>query len=96
MKILPIIAASLLTFSVSAQASHELIRQPVVEEAPRHLDMHDLQHWLLGYPQVNLYVEDGIATVAGHVDSAVDVRIIIKQIEKTAGVRRVTNLISTD
>ena len=96
MKIVPIIVAGLLVVSASAHASHELINQPVVSEAPEHLDMHDLKHWLLGYPEVTLFMNDGVATVTGHVESTVDVRAIIKQVEKTAGVRRVANLMLTD
>lgn len=96
MKVLSIVVVSLLALSASAQASHELIKQPVVVEAPAHYDMHDLRHWLLGYPQVNLIVNDGIATVTGHVESSVDARKIVTQIEKTAGIRRVANLINTD
>ena len=95
MKITPFIVAGFLVMSASAQGSHELINQPLVSEAPEHLDMHDLQHWLLGYPQVNVVFNDGVATVSGHVESA-DVQTIISQIEKTAGVRRVANLMLTD
>lgn len=93
---LPIVVVSLLAISASAHASHELIKQPVVEEAPAHYDMHDLRHWLLGYPQVDLVVNDGIATVTGHVENGTDARRIVLQIEKTAGIRRVANLINTD
>ncbi len=96
MKTLPVFVISFLVISLSAHASHELIKQPVVTEAPEHLDMHDLQHWLLGYPGVSLYLNDGVATITGHVESVVDVRMIVNQIEKTSGVRRVANLISTD
>ena len=96
MKVLSIVVVSLLAISASVQASHELIKQPVVAEAPAHYGMHDLKHWLTGYPQVNLIVNDGIATVTGHVESAVDARKIVKQVEKTAGIRRVSNLISSD
>lgn len=96
MKILSILLLSIVALSTSAQASHDLINQPVVPETPRHYDMHDLKHWLVSYPQVNLTLNDGIATVTGHVESQLDATAIIKQIEKTAGVRRVANLISTD
>lgn len=96
MRNLPIFVICFLAISSTAKASHELINQPVVIEAPEHLDMHDLRHWLLGYPEVSLYVNDGIATITGHVESEVDVRLIVSRIEKTTGVRRVTNLISTD
>lgn len=96
MKITPFIVAGFLVMSASAQASHELINQPVVSEAPEHLDMHDLQHWLLGYSQVNVIINDGVATITGHVESTTDVRAIIRQVEKTTGVRRVANLMLTD
>ena len=38
MKVLSIVVVSLLALSASAQASHELIKQPVVVEAPAHYD----------------------------------------------------------
>ena len=96
MKIISIVLVSLVALSTSAQASHDLINQPVVTESPRHYDMHDLKHWLLNYPQVNMTLNDGTATVTGHVESQIDATAIIKQIKKTAGVRRVANLLITD
>lgn len=97
MKVLSIVVMGLLVLSSSAQASHELVNQPAVVDAKAHYDMHDLKHWLLGYPQVNLSVtDDGIATVTGHVESSLDANTIVKQIEKTAGIRKVANLINVD
>lgn len=96
MKTLSIVVLSVMALSTSVQASHDLINQPAVTESPKHYDMHDLKHWMLGYPQVNLSLVNGIATLTGHVESQVDGMIIVKQVEKTAGVRQVANLINYD
>ena len=96
MEITRFIVAGFLAMSASAQGSHELINQPLVSEAPEHRDMRDLQHWLLGYPQVNVALNDGVATITGYLESTTDVRAIIRQVEKTAGVRRVANFMLTD
>jgi len=43
-----------------------------------------------------LTLVDGVATLTGHIGSQYDVEKIVRQVEKTAGVRRVANLISVD
>ena len=96
MKINSILAIGLLAVGVSAHASHDLIKQPVAQEAKVHYDMHDLKQWLTGYPQVNLSVSDGVATATGHVENVVDAKKVVSQVEKTAGIRRVINLMGTD
>ena len=96
MKTLSIVLLSFVALSTSVQASQELINQPAVTESPKHYDMHDLKHWMLGYPQVNFNLANGTATLTGHVESQLDGVIIVRQVEKTAGVRRVTNLITYD
>lgn len=96
MKSIPIFLLGVLAFSTSVQASHDLIKQPAASQSQKHYDLHDLEHWMLGYPQVYLSLDEGVATLTGHVDSRYDAAKIVAQVEKTAGVRRVTNLISVD
>lgn len=96
MKTLSIVLISLAALSTSAQASHELINQPVATESPSHYDSDDLNQFLLGYPEVNVDITNGIATLTGHLESQYDAMFVVKQVEKTAGVRQVANLISYD
>lgn len=96
MKYLSILAIGLLSISATSYASHDLIAQPIHEEVQDHYDMHDLKHWLLGYPQVNLSINDGVATITGHVDGSLDVSAIVRQVEMTAGVQRIINLMDTE
>ncbi len=95
-KTISIVLLSLVALSTTVQASHDLIKQPEVSELPEHYDVHDLKHWLTNYPLVNLTLVDGVATLTGHIGSQYDVEKIVRQVEKTAGVRRVANLISVD